>query len=175
MGVASFLHCPVNPFVSPVSDSGSSVPVLAVSAVALALSCAVLLAVFLKRLSRFPHTHNETVSVFNFAFPSFHAPWRSSRPSVHRCPRCTWEGGVKQEEASEIETQTSPDPLCTATTSDLEAGLENLEVRGVSGSWREEKSAMTDATAADRGLHTSTDSSAAPQASTPRNVAGSNP
>ncbi|MGH0190663.1 UNVERIFIED_CONTAM: hypothetical protein FKN15_048941 [Acipenser sinensis] len=74
---------------------GSSVPVLAVSAVALALSCAVLLAVFLKR--------------------------------------------------------------------------------GVSGSWREEKSAMTDATAADRGLHTSTDSSAAPQASTPRNVAGSNP
>ncbi|MGH0158400.1 UNVERIFIED_CONTAM: hypothetical protein FKN15_050616 [Acipenser sinensis] len=35
-----------------VQDSGSSVPVLAVSAVALALSCAVLLAVFLKRRSQ---------------------------------------------------------------------------------------------------------------------------
>ncbi|XP_058859428.1 zona pellucida sperm-binding protein 3-like [Acipenser ruthenus] len=38
--------------VEEVQDSGSSVPVLAVSAVALALSCAVLLAVFLKRCSR---------------------------------------------------------------------------------------------------------------------------
>ncbi|XP_058860160.1 zona pellucida sperm-binding protein 3-like [Acipenser ruthenus] len=37
--------------VEEVQDSGSSVPVLAVSAVALALSCAVLLAVFLKRRS----------------------------------------------------------------------------------------------------------------------------
>ncbi|MGH0156549.1 UNVERIFIED_CONTAM: hypothetical protein FKN15_043873 [Acipenser sinensis] len=39
-------------FVEEVQDSGSSVPVLAVSAVALALSCAVLLAVFLKRCSQ---------------------------------------------------------------------------------------------------------------------------
>ncbi|MGH0132227.1 UNVERIFIED_CONTAM: hypothetical protein FKN15_077748 [Acipenser sinensis] len=38
--------------VEEVQDSGSSVPVLAVSAVALALSCAVLLAVFLKRCSQ---------------------------------------------------------------------------------------------------------------------------
>ncbi|MGH0175847.1 UNVERIFIED_CONTAM: hypothetical protein FKN15_071329 [Acipenser sinensis] len=38
--------------VEEVQDSGSSVPVLAVSAVALALSCAVLLAVFLKRRSQ---------------------------------------------------------------------------------------------------------------------------
>ncbi|MBN3275668.1 ZP3 protein, partial [Polyodon spathula] len=45
IGVASLLCVPVNP-------SGSSVPVLAVSTVALALSCAVLLAVFLKRRSQ---------------------------------------------------------------------------------------------------------------------------
>ncbi|XP_058847183.1 zona pellucida sperm-binding protein 3-like [Acipenser ruthenus] len=39
-------------FVEEVQDSGSPVPVLAVSAVALALSCAILLAVFLKRCSQ---------------------------------------------------------------------------------------------------------------------------